>query len=567
MCFAMPLLLKRIIVVFFTLIILSDFSLAQSPDSANPKAAAGSNIIESLIKEHNKSKLEYKIVETRELLNQARNNDQKSAGNLMLKLGSLYMETGKFDASLQTLDELSRTTSNDTMRLKIYYTEASVYRLAMRYDEAIDELLSLRKLNLKVNDQTIEAYALNQIGVIYAMQKSTEIAEKYVNESLAISIANNDYTCMANAYSNLASFSSDADSNIVQYCYYVHRALHYYEKVDNKKYLLSLYNDMVMRFWKEEMHDSVNVYLNKIVELMPEVDFPEEVARIGVNLFLMGKIQDEDIILKMFDRLEKDGFLKNNIEIFIAYHYFKYKLEIRDKNFEEALASYEKYKSATDSLYMRINTEKINIIEKNYVLEKEQDALKRKNQQRLSASIIILLLFMLVIVLLVLIVVNHRSRIRKASQEQHTLQTKLEEKNKEMVAYLMQLIKIKETNNKIISYLKTNSRNLKKEESQLVNSMIADLRDNANNDFWTDFNLRFKDVNREFYQKLNDQYPTLTLNEHRLCAFLYLDMTTKEIANITGQSIDSINLARTRLRRKLGLTSTPTPINSFLQNL
>lgn len=555
------------------LIILGNLCQAQSLNTTDTLVPVNSNIIESLIKEHNKSKLEYKIVETRELLNQAKiDKNQKKVENLVLMLGSLYMETGKFEASLQTLDELSRITSNDTMQLKIYYTKASVYRIAMRYDEAIDELLSLRKLNLKVNDQTIEAYALNQIGVIYAMQKSTTVARKYISESLAISIANNDYTCMANAYSNLASFSSDADSSdadnsISQYCYYVHRALHYYEKVGNKKYILSLYNDMVMRFWKEEMHDSVNVYLNEIVELMPEVDFPEEVARIGVNLFLMGKIKDEKIVLKMFDRLQKDGYLKNNIEIFISYYYFKYKLQVRDENFEEALASYEKYKSATDSLYMRINTEKINIIEKNFALEKEQETLKRKNQQRLSVAIIILLLFLLVIVLLILIVVNHRSRIRKASQEHDTLQTKLEGKSKEMVAYLMQLIKIKETNHKIINYLKVNNKSLKKEESLLVNSMIADLRDNANNDFWTDFNLRFKDVNREFYQKLNDQYPTLTLNEHRLSAFLYLDMTTKEIANITGQSIDSINLARTRLRRKLGLTSTPTPINSFLQNL
>jgi hypothetical protein len=564
----MPLLLKRIIVACFTLIFVSNYSLTQSLDSANPSAAAGSNIIESLFRDHNKSKLEYKIVETRELLNQAKNNkDQKEVGNLMLMLGSLYMETGKFDASLQILDELGSITSDDTLRLKIYYNKASIYGRTMRYDEAIDELMTLRRLNKKINNQTIEAYALNQIGVIYAMQKSTDVAQKYVNESLAIGIENNDYACMANAYSNLASFSSDADSSISQYTGYVHKALHYYEKIGNKKYLLSLYNDMVMRFWKEEMPDSVNVYLNKMIELMPEVDFPEEIARIGVNLFLMGKIEDEGTVLKMFKKLEEEGYLKDNIEIAIAYNYFNYKVAGKNKNFEKALIFYEKYKSATDSLYMRINTEKINIIEKNFALEKEQEALKRKNQQRLMASIIILLLFLLIIVLLVRVVANHRSKIKKVSEEQHSLQTKLEGKNKEMVAYLMQLIKIKETNNKIISYLKTNSRNLKKEESQLVNSMIADLRDNANNDFWTDFNLRFKDVNREFYQKLNDQYPNLTLNEHRLCAFLFLDMSTKEIANITGQSVDSINLARTRLRRKLGLTSTPTPINSFLQNL
>jgi len=301
--------------------------------------------------------------------------------------------------------------------------------------------------------------------------------------------------------------------------------------------------------------------------LMPQVDFPEEVARIGVNLFLMGKIKNEDIVLKMFERLEEDGYLKDNIEILISYYFFNFKLASRDKNFENALDFFQNYKSATDTFYMRLNTDKINIIERNFALEKQQEVMKRKDQQRVMAGIIILLLFILIIILLTLIVIKHKSRIKKASEEQHTLQTKLDGKNKEMVAYLMQLIKIKENNNKIISYLKANSKNFKKENTPVVNSMIADLRNNMNDDFWTEFNLRFKDVNQEFYQKLNDQYPDLTVNERRLCAFLYLDMSTKEVANITGQSVDSINLARTRLRRKLGLTSQKTPINTFLQNL
>lgn len=74
-------------------------------------------------------------------------------------------------------------------------------------------------------------------------------------------------------------------------------------------------------------------------------------------------------------------------------------------------------------------------------------------------------------------------------------------------------------------------------------------------------------MNHEFQEKSNNQYTDLTPNECRLCAFLYLDMTTKEIANITGQSIDSINLARTRLRNKVGLTSQNISINTFLKSL
>ena len=560
--------LKILFIILVLLCTTGNLCQAQNSDKTNTDAAVDTNIVEILMKEHNKSKLEYKIVETKESINRSRiNNNQAELGRLLLLLGSLYMEIGEYETSLNTLDELNKTTHDDTLRLKIHYNKASIYGRTMKYDAAIEELSLLRKLNETLNNKTIEAYALNQIGVIYAMQKSLDVAQKYVEQSLALSIENNDYECMANAYSNLATFCNDADSSIGQYLGYSHKALHYYQLTGNNRYILSLYNDMVMRFWEHEMQDSVDVYLNRMFELMPRVDFPEEVARIGVNLFLMGKIENEDIILKMFERLEEDGYLENNIEILISSHYFNYKLASKDGDFEKALGFYQKYKSATDTFYMRLNTDKINIIERNFALENAQEVMKRKGQQRVMAGIIILLAFILIIILLTRIVINHKSKIKKATAQQATLQTKLDGKNKELVAYLMQLIKIKENNNKMIGYLRANSKNFKKENSEVISSMIADLKNNANDDFWTEFNLRFKDVNSEFYQKLSDHYPGLTVNERRLCAFLYLDMSTKEVANITGQSIDSINLARTRLRRKLGLTSQKSPINSFLQNL
>lgn len=175
--YRISLVLKGLILSWLLLMIPGNFCQAQSPNVADTLESVDSNIIESLIREHTKSKLEYKIVETRERLNQAKiNKDQKEVGNLMLMLGSLYMETGKFDASLQTLDELNSITTDDTVRLKIYYNKASLFRMALRYDDAIEELMQLRKLNKKVGNQTVEAYALNQIGVIYAMQKSTDVA-------------------------------------------------------------------------------------------------------------------------------------------------------------------------------------------------------------------------------------------------------------------------------------------------------------------------------------------------------------------------------------------------------
>jgi DNA-binding CsgD family transcriptional regulator len=61
--------------------------------------------------------------------------------------------------------------------------------------------------------------------------------------------------------------------------------------------------------------------------------------------------------------------------------------------------------------------------------------------------------------------------------------------------------------------------------------------------------------------------PELSLNERRLCAFLRLNMTTKEIASITGQSPRSIEVARTRLRKKLNLTNSDTSLTDFLSHI
>ena len=81
-----------------------------------------------------------------------------------------------------------------------------------------------------------------------------------------------------------------------------------------------------------------------------------------------------------------------------------------------------------------------------------------------------------------------------------------------------------------------------------------------------DFELRFKEVNAGFYESLNQMYPDLTPNEVRLCAFLKLNMSTKEISSITHQSVKSINMARFRLRKKLDIDRDENLI-SFLTQL
>lgn len=84
---------------------------------------------------------------------------------------------------------------------------------------------------------------------------------------------------------------------------------------------------------------------------------------------------------------------------------------------------------------------------------------------------------------------------------------------------------------------------------------------------WEEFEYRFQQLHSGFYDRLNHRFPDLTINERRLCAFLILDMTTKEISDITGQSVRAVNMARIRLRNKLGLTHTDKDLFAFLSSL
>ena len=70
--------------------------------------------------------------------------------------------------------------------------------------------------------------------------------------------------------------------------------------------------------------------------------------------------------------------------------------------------------------------------------------------------------------------------------------------------------------------------------------------------------------NDTFFDNLLKEFPNLTKNERKLCTFIHMNLSTKEIAKITHQSTGSINVARFRLRQKFGLTDSDMSLIAFL---
>jgi DNA-binding CsgD family transcriptional regulator len=162
---------------------------------------------------------------------------------------------------------------------------------------------------------------------------------------------------------------------------------------------------------------------------------------------------------------------------------------------------------------------------------------------------------------------KQKLKVAKQMLERKVLQNELDEKERELTSFVLNMVRLNEKKLGIINYLKKQKHRLKKENQDVIDTAIRDLEFDQDAKVWEEFELRFNKVNSEFYQKLANLYPDLTLNEKRLCAFLLMNMTTKEISSITGQSVDAIGKARTRLRKKLGITNQDDGIADVLSSL
>ena len=86
----------------------------------------------------------------------------------------------------------------------------------------------------------------------------------------------------------------------------------------------------------------------------------------------------------------------------------------------------------------------------------------------------------------------------------------------------------------------------------------------GSNNNWAEVEKTLANNNDVFFENLLKEYPNLTKNERKLCTLINMNLSTKEIANITHQSIGSINVARSRLRQKFGLTDSDISLIVFL---
>jgi DNA-binding CsgD family transcriptional regulator len=124
----------------------------------------------------------------------------------------------------------------------------------------------------------------------------------------------------------------------------------------------------------------------------------------------------------------------------------------------------------------------------------------------------------------------------------------IEGKNRELAISTMSMIK----KNQFLSKIKND---LKKADSiQKANSVIKVIDKHLNNqDDWKFFEEAFNNADKDFLKKVKDYHPTLTNNDLRLCAYLRLNLSSKDIAPLLNITLSSVEIKRYRLRKKMHL--------------
>jgi tetratricopeptide (TPR) repeat protein len=369
------------------------------------------------------------------------------------------------------------------------------------------------------------------------------------------------YNNIANIYQTKGDFKSALQ--------YYEKALLIAEETHNQPVqAIALNNLGKLHFYDLKQPEQALVYLLRGLKLREESNDKPEIARSLV--FLSGYyLQQKNLTeaQQYVDRAIKLAKEVGSLEIQQNAYFSLSEIEEAQGWHQESLAAYKKYKSITDSIQSQLATSEITRLQLQYDFDKAEKI--REQEQKLSreryiTTILVLAACLIVAVLVVFLI---RSRARQTELKRKNLVQDVEIKNKELTTNVMYLIRKNELINNVAERLLSVQSNVPTENHKVVHDIILDLQKEADNDSWKEFELRFNQVHSDFYNNLRKQYPGLSPADEKLCAFLRLNMSSKEIAAITQQSIKSVEVARARLRKKLDLTNTTSNLVTHLSNL
>ncbi len=525
-----------------------------------------------------------------------------------------------FHQSIDSLKKLVIETKDDSIKARTYVKISYMY---YRTDTDSSLLYATKAYQLAklIGNQDLIGSSLNDLGRSYALKSQYNIALRYLNLALDHSNKENDgiaktstMISLANVYRRLNkhSLALDLDTTSLNILQDYLAKMGKVQSENNRSIemnVLFLFNNIGVDYFNLKEYGEANEYFEKFDHYSVEKKFESyrylyyqnmgklsfaiedyakaaefnrtamesamkkndnskicEIAnRIAKNYLANGQLEDAKYYLDMA-QLYADSVRSNDLNKELYKNFGDYYKTIGD--FQQALSYREMYIHVTDSLFTEENNNLIAEYEVLFETAQKELAIQKMKSERELQDIqnrlqrIIIFSIGIIGVLLLLALIN---RVLTFRRERKNMQQEIELKNRELVNFALFLARKNESISKISVSLEQQKDDFKPENSHLINSAIKDLNYGLKNDSWEEFEQRFHIVHPGFYDNLVSKFPVLSQSDIKMCSLLRLNMSSKEIASIINITPPSVDVARSRLRKKLSLP-TEENLSVFLTN-
>ncbi|MEJ6754854.1 MAG: hypothetical protein QNK57_06720 [Flavobacteriales bacterium] len=472
---------------------------------------------------------------------------------LILNIGNIYFKQGEYDKALERYKlGMINFTKIDSLIPKIRGLSTTYNNIALvqveleNYNLALENIIKAFNLRVKHNFNPIDiAHSFKSFSELYFKWNMQKKGNLYLAKTDSVNrlIQNQKST---SKYKDFEDLTFKLSENYVGNCYeykgtYLFKQKRYIQALEAFNTASSYYGEFT--FQKVSlMNKKANVYymLSEFGNCLKVID----------ESILLSKEQnlqnEEEIALELkFKVLNKLG-LSSDLEITVD--------EILQNN---------DYRYSVQIDQMLSGLESKNEIK---IKKREIEEQKQKNSRIVFISIIVILILGFAAAYFLSRKVYLDKQMIIANQNQKIALSDLEHKKRELASISTNIVQENEQISNILKDLKyyTSLLKLDKDKSifnPLIQSIKRILTEKRKEDLYTD---QFNAAYPGYFEYLTRTYKDLTTSDLKLCTFLRMNLNTKEIADIMGLSVRSVESRRYRLRKKLQLSKDEDLVSKLI---
>ncbi|WP_430408980.1 tetratricopeptide repeat protein [Kordia sp.] len=504
----------------------------------------------------------------------------KKKGDAYNNLGVLYQRLGVIDSSLanyaKALDY--RIKVNDSTSIaKSYNNLASLYRHKGAYQKALDFYFKALSIYKSYELQKETSDALNGIGLLYKNLDDYDKALSYLEESYEYRKKLKNPRLIASSINNIATIYYEKEDYTQAKTYY-QNYLEFALKIGDKRGLAGAYSNLGNINASEKKTEEAIDYYTKANDLFVRIGDVENAAMTFINLggfqYKQKKYQKaKEYYSKAKDAAEKSGSLPYRVEAHrgLTDTYFQL------KQYELSHDNFNRYITTKDSLFNKDVSEKVAFYQEQYEAEKkakEIQILKTETVQK-DKDIAVSKLYrnwaivFSVLLIITLLLLYNRYKIKRKGfklkedlfekeKKAANLEVALQKKELELKAVELSSVTMNSFQKNELLLNLGNKLNALKDAAIPKSNVINELEDLVKHGLnldanWSTFQKHFTSVHPNFFKVLNTKFPNLTNNDLKSCAYIRMNLSSKEVSILTNIEPKSVKMHRYRLKKKLNL--------------